>query len=250
LPADIPAIPEKPYKKVWKGYGDWLGTGTLAPKDRQYRRFEEAREYIHTLGLKGAEEWRQYCQSGSKPKDIPVTPENIYKSEWRGLPDWLGYEEMAWSVNKIKGLLRDLIASKIIYQWNEAVLYSFLIRKGVLSLYESNRHSQFFKNLIEASRSDEGCKAIEQYAASDSDVPPDLSKFGSNHQRAATEDVQQEIQAVSPQELGQLVEDKDPLDYGEIQTVEQILSHTNILESVNVDEEAMRFYLDSSSTII
>ena len=29
-PADIPATPEKVYRKEWKGMGDWLGTGTIA----------------------------------------------------------------------------------------------------------------------------------------------------------------------------------------------------------------------------
>jgi hypothetical protein len=33
-PADIPSAPDNTYKEEWKGMGDWLGTGTLAPKDR------------------------------------------------------------------------------------------------------------------------------------------------------------------------------------------------------------------------
>ena len=75
------------------------------------------------------------------------------------MSDWLGYEEKEWSIIKVKDLLRDLIRSKIIYQWDEAVLYSFLLRKGLLSL--QTRHKQFFKNLIEASRTDDRHKAIE-----------------------------------------------------------------------------------------
>jgi hypothetical protein len=167
-PPDIPATPERVYKKEWKGMGDWLGTGTVAPKDRQYRPFAEAREFVRSLGLKNREEWESYCKSGKKPVDIPTAPWIVYEDEWEGQPDWLGYEEKQWSVNKIKELLRDLIASKIIYQWNEAVLYSFLIRRGVLSLDRENRHFRFFKNLIEATRSKEGRKAIEQYATSHS----------------------------------------------------------------------------------
>ena len=52
-----------------------------------------------------------------------------------------------------------------------------MLCKGVLNLMEGNRHAQFFKNLIEASRTSEGCKVIEEYANSDSKNPPDLSKF-------------------------------------------------------------------------
>jgi hypothetical protein len=38
----------------------------------------------------------------------------------------------------------------------------------------------------------------------------------------------------------------DPLDYGEVKKAEQILAQTNVLESINVDEEAMQFYIDYS----
>ena len=36
------------------------------------------------------------------------------------------------------------------------------------------------------------------------------------------------------------------MEYGEIKTAEQILAQTNMLESINVDEEAMQFYVDYS----
>jgi hypothetical protein len=103
------------------------------------------------------------------------------------------------------------------------------------------RHTQFFKSLIEASRTDDGRKAIEEYANSD-EVPPDLSKF-----KETAEDMQkEEIESASAQELSSLVENTDPLDYGEIKTAEQVLAQTNVLESINVDEEAMAFYVDYS----
>jgi len=43
-----------------------------------------------------------------------------------------------------------------------------------------------------------------------------------------------------------LVENADPLDYGEIKTADQILAQTNVLGSINVDEEAIQFYIDYS----
>ena len=143
----------------------------------------------------------------------------------------------------MKELLKGLIESKAIYQWDEAVLYSFLLRKGLLNL--DNRHKQFFRNLIEASRTNDGKKAIEEYANSDSDTPPDLSKL---MPIGTTEDIgEEEIQSVFSNELTQLVKQEgDPLDYGKIKTAEQILANTNVLESINVDEEAIQFYLDYS----
>ena len=129
------------------------------------------------------------------------------------IPDWLGYENPEWVVRRVKELLQDMIKSKIIYQWNEAVLYSFLLRKGVLNLQQSNRHAQFFKNLVDARRTNEGRKAIEEYADSDSETPPDLSKL-----TPFSKGQEEEIESASSQELSSLVESTDPLDYGEINT--------------------------------
>ena len=141
------------YEKDWKGWGDWLGTGTLEPSARIYRPFYDAREFVHSLKIKGKEDWKDYCNSGKKPSDIPSNPNSVYEKEWTWWADWLGYEEKDWSVRKVKELLKDLIESGIIYQWDEAVLYSFLLRKGLLNL--ESRHKQFFRNLIEASRTKE-----------------------------------------------------------------------------------------------
>ena len=81
-PDYIPAAPERTYKNEWKGWGDWLGTGTVASKDRVYRPFNEAREFVRSLNLKGQREWKEYCKSGDKPDDIPASPWNTY-NEWK-----------------------------------------------------------------------------------------------------------------------------------------------------------------------
>jgi hypothetical protein len=81
-PNDIPGTPEKVYKKEWKGMGDWLGTGNVANFNKQYRSYKEAREFVRSLGLKNANEWKEYCKSGNKPDDIPAAPWNVYK-EWK-----------------------------------------------------------------------------------------------------------------------------------------------------------------------
>jgi hypothetical protein len=71
--------------------GDWLGTGTIAPRLRVYRPFKDARAFVRRLGLKSGDEWRDYCNSGKKPADIPNTPNNVYaKADWAGMGDWLG----------------------------------------------------------------------------------------------------------------------------------------------------------------
>jgi superfamily II DNA or RNA helicase len=80
-------------------------------------------------------------------------------------------------------------------------------------------------------------------------VPPDLSKLLYRSKETIEGDSQEQeegIESASPEELSRLIEDTDPLDYGKIKTAKQVLAQTNVLESINVDEEAMQFYLDYS----
>jgi hypothetical protein len=42
LPADIPGNPSKIYAHAgWAGFGDWLGTGFISPRYRQFRSFKK-----------------------------------------------------------------------------------------------------------------------------------------------------------------------------------------------------------------
>ena len=88
-PKDIPYHPHQVYEdKGWRGMRDWLGSG--------WRPFEEAREFVRSLGLRRHEDWIKYCkgelpEKGTKPEDIPGTPNYVYKDKgWIGLRDWLG----------------------------------------------------------------------------------------------------------------------------------------------------------------
>ena len=92
-PQDIPAIPYSFYENEWKGFGDWLGTGK--PTRGSMRPFKEARVYVQKLNLKSHKEWVLYCKNKlkgfkEKPQDIPYAPARPYKSEWKGMSDWLG----------------------------------------------------------------------------------------------------------------------------------------------------------------
>jgi hypothetical protein len=99
-PDDIPAQPDVVYKKDFKGYGDWLGTGNIANFNKVYRPFKEAREFVLSLGLKSSTKWKEYCKSGDKPDDIPVNPDVVYKKDFKGFGDWLGTGNIA-NFNKV-----------------------------------------------------------------------------------------------------------------------------------------------------
>jgi hypothetical protein len=226
---------------------DWLGTNRIADQNRKFCPFNEAREFARSLNLSSESEWRIYYKSGKKPNDIPIKPDKSYQDKgWISWGDWLGTGTLAnqitgWSIEKVKELLRSMIEIRVIYEWCETRLYKFLLTKGVLNLKFENKHYNFFKNLINTVRTDEGRKIIEDYAFSQSKDPPDLSNIIQN------DDDDSEIKAASTEELSKLVNEKfDPLDYKEPPTVEQVLSNSSLLESINVDEEAMQFFLRGS----
>jgi hypothetical protein len=87
-PDDLPAYPNEVYEGQWASWGDWLGTDN---RKGGWRPFEEAREFVRTLGLKSQREWLEYCRSGQKPDDIPSDPKEVYKNAgWAGMGCWLG----------------------------------------------------------------------------------------------------------------------------------------------------------------
>ncbi len=102
LPPDIPANPYSVYRdRGWGGRGDWLGTGTIATRNREYRPFRQARAFVRSLGLKSRVEWQTYSKSGKRPPDIPGEPGKVYRDQgWAGERDWLGTPQRRKGENK------------------------------------------------------------------------------------------------------------------------------------------------------
>ncbi len=89
-PENVPSIPMRTYKKDWKSMGDWLGTGYVANKNRNYQSFQNARKFVQSLQLNYFKDWKIYCKSGNKPDDIPSNVQNVYNKEWTSWGDFLG----------------------------------------------------------------------------------------------------------------------------------------------------------------
>ncbi|MEO8427763.1 MAG: helicase-related protein [Verrucomicrobiota bacterium] len=61
-----------------------------------WRPFEQAREFVRSLRLKRATEWREYSKSNRRPADIPAAPNHIYRQQgWVDWGDWLGTGRIA-----------------------------------------------------------------------------------------------------------------------------------------------------------
>jgi superfamily II DNA or RNA helicase len=91
-PSNIPSKPDVAYKNNgWVNWGDWLGSGTVADRDKIFRSLKESKEFVKTLNLTNNKQWREYIKTGNKPDDIPSSPDKNYKNEgWIGWGDFLG----------------------------------------------------------------------------------------------------------------------------------------------------------------
>lgn len=87
-PHDIPSSPHSVYNNEgWLGISDWLGAGKGSAS---YRPFADARQYVQRLGLNSRDQWKEYCKSEQKPRDIPTYPNIAYREcGWIGYSDWL-----------------------------------------------------------------------------------------------------------------------------------------------------------------
>jgi hypothetical protein len=99
-PSYIPTNPQQVYKdKGWTSFGDWVGTGYVAHRNRKFWPLKKARAYVQRLKLKNSQEWREYSSGknktlGLRPEFIPGVPEKKYKQDgWKGMADFLGKDK-------------------------------------------------------------------------------------------------------------------------------------------------------------
>jgi len=91
-PKDIPTAPDTVYKKEWKGWGDFLGTGNVWKKE--YRSYNKARKFAREHKIKSEKEWRNFKRT-KRPNDLPYNPDRVYK-EWISWSDFLGPRPSQW----------------------------------------------------------------------------------------------------------------------------------------------------------
>jgi len=91
-PEDIPSNPNLIYKnKGWNGWGDWFGTGTVAPKNKNFRSFVDVKSFALGLKLENRKGWKSLLKEKKIPLDIPADPQQVYKNKgWTTWGDFLG----------------------------------------------------------------------------------------------------------------------------------------------------------------
>lgn len=143
-PKKIPSNPNATYSNDWVSFGDWLGTGKIGNKNREYRSFEDARKFVRSLKLQNYEEWNQWSKY-SRSLDIPSHPSSIYKEEWVSFGDWIGVYN-AWTQSALIGFIKSLYP--ILPNLESAELYSILRNNNCLNAIEQLGSDSPLKQLI------------------------------------------------------------------------------------------------------
>lgn len=89
-PKSFPLFPPRIYKKQWKGWGDFLGTGTIATKKRKFVSFSYLKQFCKTRNIKSSIQYHQYWRDHIRPANMPSNPDVTYKKQWKGWGNFLG----------------------------------------------------------------------------------------------------------------------------------------------------------------
>ena len=88
FPNDLPKT-QREHIKTRVGY-QWVigfGTGIVANKDKKFKSFIDAKEFVKKLNLKKINlDWREYTKQSFFPHDLPKNPAQSYKRE-----GWVSY---------------------------------------------------------------------------------------------------------------------------------------------------------------
>lgn len=83
IPDNIPREPNQSYalRGVWKGWGDYTGTGTLHNSQKKFVDYFEAKKYCLEKKIVTKNQWVQHIKRNEKPIYIPSRPDATYKNK-------------------------------------------------------------------------------------------------------------------------------------------------------------------------
>ena len=88
LPSNPDTLPL--YKKQWKSWGDFLGTGIVQNQKKIWLSFKKARSVMRKTTINTKEQLVQAAKKGKLPKGVPADPYEVYSDKgWKGYRDFL-----------------------------------------------------------------------------------------------------------------------------------------------------------------
>jgi hypothetical protein len=237
LPRDVPKWPQNIYKgQGWISWEDWLGRRA----GFRFRPFDEAREFVRSLGLKSRREWTAFVQSDACPRDIPSDPAGTYSDRWLGFGDWLG-NHTRWNRNAILAFLKSL--RPIVQDLQPAEVFVLLQRKGLIGKkFPTNTNAAILMSL------DRLCSAAAPEAT--------IEQLTVHLEGAASDPIDKAAESSSEGSAASLVDDElAPVEAAELATPTSLprLRSTNslkipdqlIAEHVIDDEEILEFLVNN-----
>jgi hypothetical protein len=99
-PYNIPSNPYEIYKKDWRGWGDWLGSGVISTnKIYENLKYEKAKKIISKFKFKNQYDHRKKWKTLLKPLVLPANPESVFKNKgWINWRDYLGNQSTILNV--------------------------------------------------------------------------------------------------------------------------------------------------------
>ena len=91
LPNFIPYSPrEVYYKRGWKGWGDFLGTGRISDNCVNYVSYDKAKNWLkeNLININTQKKFKECAKNNLIPNFIPNRPERYYNSKDRGWISW------------------------------------------------------------------------------------------------------------------------------------------------------------------
>lgn len=170
LPNGIPSDPRRVYGAQFCGMGDFLGTGTVAPPEKVFLPFAEARKIVRAHRFKNRREFRRFIKEGRLPEGIPCCPEEVYKKKFRGMGDFLGNctTHGIWNKNSLAAFLHDI--RSLICLLSDADLYTLLQDAGLTVPLLRIFGTQKVAHVLKALRADDLEERIRGSKVADRDL--------------------------------------------------------------------------------
>jgi len=87
-----PKMPSSPdvFYKQWTSWPEVFGNNKGSRKN--FLSYKKARIFARSLGFVNRKQWTSFVKTKDKPLYIPAQPQSIYKNEFKGFRDFLGYK--------------------------------------------------------------------------------------------------------------------------------------------------------------
>ena len=125
----LPANPRKFYKNEWIGWCDYINSGNIPLKYKEFLTYDECSKFVMDNNIKTKREYKSFVKNNNK---LPSCPDITYSSDWKSWNNFLNGKDMPKKLTYIeaKDYLKDknILSSKDYVKYIEDNNIDFLIK--------------------------------------------------------------------------------------------------------------------------